>query len=257
MRTRRAAAPIVAALAAMLLAGCTAQPDPDLPPPPEDVDLSAIDPDDTERNGLWYLSGDAALREVITAARDAGGVTMDGTITEKILVDEDAPPIAGRVITIAMSGTEGSYTASFSAGAITVQIVAVDGAAYVTGNPAYAAATGVAELASGFVCVTPGDPLLREWTALLSPADVLESLISSGAATASVTPPRDAEATTVDIVLDSGGSPVGVLTVSAVGPPLPLSFAAGDTSGDGSISFTGWGEAPAVEAPATLARDCG
>lgn len=247
---------LAAAIAVLVLAGCTSQPDPELPGPPENVDLSQVDHDDRERNGIWHLSGADALQQVIRAARNGGGATISGTIVEKVVVAEDAPPVPGRTISINVGGTESNYSASVTAGAVAVEIVMTDGAAYVSGNAAYAVATGVAELAGGFVCVTPGDPLLQAWTPLLTPAALLDAVVASGAATAAVTPPTSAEADTVNIVLDSGGSPLGILTVSAVGAPLPLSFAAGDVSGDGSLSFS-WGEAPTVAAPATLARDCG
>lgn len=248
---------LAAAATVLLLAGCTAQPDPDLPTPPDGVDLSQVDHADAGRNGIWYLSGADAMEQVIEAARNGGAVTVSGTITEKVVTAEDAPPVPGRTISVDASGTENDYSATLSAGRIDVELVTTDGAAYVTGNAAYALATGVAELAGGFVCVTPGDPLLRPWAPLLSPAAILETLTAPGAVTSSVTPPTSADADTVDIVLDSGGSPVGVLTVSAVGAPLPLRFAAGDASGDGRLSFSDWGTAPTPQAPAELARDCG
>ena len=252
MRVRALTAAVAMGL---LLSGCTGQPDPEPPPPPEGVDLSAIDPDDTERNGVWYLSGEDALRQVIDAARKAGGVTMEGTVTERLVLGEDAPPTPGRSIRLSVQGTPSDYTASVTAGAIGVESIAAEGAAHVTGNQALAAVTGVPEIAEGFVCVTPGDPLLTQWRALLSPAEFLTSIVDSGAVTASATPPREG-AETVDIVLDSGGSPLGVLTVSAVGKPLPLRFDGADTSGEAGLTFTGWGEASEIPEPSPVARGC-
>ncbi|WP_206448252.1 hypothetical protein [Agrococcus sp. KRD186] len=250
MRRRRSA---VALLALVALTGCSAAAEP--VPVPEHVDLSTLDPQGQPGNGLWLLSGDAAVAEISQAIRAAGGVRYEGSFVETIeSEDPEVPPTTGRSLDVAFQGASDRFSATVDAGTSHVEIVVADGLTYLRGNRAYADRTGIAEFAEGFVCTASAEALLAEWRPLLDPAALVEEL-ALGADPLAVEP-RIGDSETLTVVLGSGDAPVGRLLVEAEGAPLPRLLEAADTSGDGSFTFTGWGEPVAVEAPGELARPC-
>ena len=205
-------------------------------------------------NGLWLLSGDNAAREVVDAVRAAGSVRYSGSFTELTAGTPDTGPAPGRSLMIDYTGRPGASTARVTAGDLEFEVVLVEGRTYVRGNGAYAERTGLPAVEQGFVCSTGEETFLDEWSPLLRPADLVASLLESSESL-TVKPPEGDEAT-VSVVVGASDGPVGALTVERTGPPLPTAFTAGDGSGDGDFSFTGWGEPVAVSAPAEPVVDC-
>lgn len=248
--------PLVAALVvvvALPLSACAAAST--AASPPAGIDLDGYDASDLAGNGLWLLGGDDAAREVVDAVRAAGSVHVTGSFTELNESAPDTGPAPGRSLTVDYTGRPGASTARVTAGDLEFEVVLVDGRTYVRGNGAYAERTGLPAVEQGFVCSTGDETFLDEWSPLLRPTDLVASLLASSDSL-TVEPPVGDEAT-LSVVVGASDGPVGALTVQRSGPPLPTAFTAGDGSGDGDFSFTGWGEPTAVTAPADPVVDCG
>lgn len=248
---RRAAA-ILLAVGALALTGCTAAPDHDEPAAPS-FDIDRYDPEHPG-NGLWLVPADEVIAQVTHAVRESPSVRYNGTVTE-LITPAEGDPHPGRTITVEYEGSADARRATLRADDVRAEVVTVDGDTYVRGNGAYAAQIGTPEVTSGWVCVRSAEALLADWTPLLDPADLVESLLTGAESIAVMEPPADAERTT--IYLGTGDSPQGKLTVSAVGAPLPHDFVAGDVSGDGRFSFQDWGAEVAVAAPTPVVVTCG
>lgn len=258
MRPRRRivnrAAPLLpVAVLAFALTGCGSSP-PEVPPTPAHLDLGAFDPSTTDGNGLWLLTGSDAAAEIADAATAAGTVAYTGAFTELTAATPEADPVPGRSLSVDYRGRPGSFTAKLGAGDTSLEVVAVDGRTYLRGNAASAARYGIPELEQGFVCAAGGESLLDEWSPLLRPSELLGSLLDSSASVSVQPPVGDAEL--LEVIVGGEEAPAGVLHVQRVGAPLPTTFTAGDTTGDGSFSFTGWGEEFDVAAPTDVVRDC-
>ncbi|MGH3706074.1 MAG: hypothetical protein ACRDT9_15675 [Agromyces sp.] len=249
---RRLASLALAGVVGAALAGCSAPPG-EPPPTPSQFPADAVGDDPIPGNGLWLLGGDAAASEIVDATGSAGPVTYSGTFTELTAGAAGAEPAPGRSLAVRFSGRADQYTATIDAGALSLEIVTVDGRSYLRGNAAYAARTGIPELERGFVC-TAGDSLLEEWAPFLKPRDLVDELLDASG-TVTVQAPQD-DAETLDVVVGTAEAPAGVMTVQRTGPPLPAAFTAGDATGTGSFAFTSWGEPVAVVAPADPVLDC-
>ena len=251
-RTRRALAGGAGITLALLLTGCAGASTqviatPDIGAGPTDGPIAG--------NGLWLLGGTAAADEIVDAVRSAGTVRYSGTFTELTAGTPDTEPAPGRVLTVEYAGGRAGSSAVFAAGDQRAQVVSIDGRTYTTGNDAYASATGLADLARGWVCSIGTTGARDEWAPLLDPAEFVASLLGTGESIA-VETPADAD-TVVEVTIGSAEAPVGIMTVAREGAPLPVAFTAGDTSGDGSFSFSAWGEPVAVSAPADPVIACG
>ncbi len=249
MSTRRTA---LALGAVLLLAGCSGAAEQDPIPAPAGVDLGAVDIYGEAANGIWFLDGDAALDRVLDAVAGAGGATVTGWVQES-LPAEEGPPTPGRRIELETSGTASAYRARIVAGAQQVEIVVADGAGYLRGNAAYAERIGEPRVVEGFVCTTAADALIAEWRPLSDPRSLLDGLLAGGAL--GIDEPADGASTT-DLVIGSGGSPVGALTVSAEYAPLPTALVLGDASGSAELRFADWGAIEPVQAPDAIAVPC-
>jgi hypothetical protein len=254
MTRRTRALAVVAALAsALALAGCRAGPEHPPIPVPTNIDLGEVELEPGQ-NGVWLLDGPSAVREVIRAARGGGPSVMTGTMRESIPGEGGDPPTPGRGIELDVRGTRDAHVATYTAEAQRVELVVVDGRAYVKGNAAYAARTGIPEVGQGWVCTSVDDPLAAEWVDLATPSTLIAAALSGREL--GPTPPLEADSPTADIVIGSGNAPVGAMKVAASGPPLPTSLVAGDATGSMSIAFS-WGEPVEVVAPSELAVACG
>lgn len=245
--------PIAVTLGAvLLLAGCSSAPEEEPIPAPAGVDLGAVDIADEASNGIWFLDGDAALAQVLDAVATAGGASVTGWVQESVPAEE-GPPTPGRRIELDVFGAPNAYRAAISAGAQQVEVVVADGAGYVRGNAAYAQRIGEPRAAEGFVCTTQADALIAEWRELSEPRALLAGLLAGGAL--GIDEPAEGAATT-NLVIGSGGTPVGVLTVSAEYTPLPTALVLGDVSGSAELRFDDWGGADPVSAPTDVAVPC-
>ncbi|GAA1731494.1 hypothetical protein [Microbacterium paludicola] len=259
MRPHRSTSLLAGAAAlALALAGCSgdepAEAEPPPKPAPPEADVSRWDPASGD-NGLWLLTGEPAIAQIVQAMRDAGSVTIEGSFTELVTpADTEQAPYTDRRIALRYAGEHGRLSASVTAGDTSVDIVMVDGLSYVRGNSAYAETTGVEAFGEGWVCTTSPDVLLGDWAPLLEPAELVETLLS-GAEEFAVMEPEPGAKTTEGVV-GAAESPFGTLTVAAVGPPLPSAFLAGDASGDGSFTFSEWGMPAEVSAPTDVAQPC-
>ncbi|GAA4771557.1 hypothetical protein [Microbacterium gilvum] len=248
--TRWAAAAGLAAT--LLLAGCSGPAGVEAEPP-AGVDIEAYDPDHPG-NGLWLVSGDAAVAEIAEAVRAAGDVTYEGAFTELVVPDDpEAAPSTGRALTVSFAGDPERFRASLAAGDLAVDVVVSDGATYVRGNDAFAERSGVAAARDGYVCLA-STAALDDWQPLLDPSRLVAELLRGAEEVSVMVPPADAA--TTDVVVGGSETPTGTMTVAAVGAPLPQEFVAGDASGDGRFAFAGWGEDVPVSAPADIAQGC-
>lgn len=248
---RTAALPLLAAVLA--LAGCSAAA-PEMPPPPSHLALGDLDPSTIDGNGLWLLTGPDAAAEIVDAVTAAGTVAYTGTFTELTAASPEADPAPGRTLGVDYRGRPGNFTATVSAGTTSVEVVAVDGRTYLRGNAAAAAQYGIPELEHGFVCAAAGESIAEQWAPLLRPADLVASFLESSDSVSVQSPSPDAEL--IEVVIGGQNAPAGVMQVQRVGAPLPMSVAAGDPTGDGSFTFSGWGEAIDLTAPTEVVRDC-
>ncbi|RWZ53116.1 hypothetical protein ELQ90_04110 [Labedella phragmitis] len=258
MSDRRLLSVTAFVLAASLgLSGCTAAAEPTPAPTPTNVDLSQVDVTDVDRNGVEYLSGQDALDAVLSGMDDAGAVTAVGSFQERPDEDSGGPT---RRLQVSLTGTESRFRADIAAADVAVTAVVVDGRAYLTGNPPFAALLGIPEASDGLVCVAADDPRVTAWAPALSPSDLLESMLGEAAGEAAgvtLEPATDPEAVTdsVEFVIGSAGSPIGSLVVATTGPAVPLRLVAADPRGDAEVTFT-WGETPEVPEPTDALIPC-
>lgn len=248
MRSNRLVALI--ALVAIGLVGCSAGEEPDPPPTPEGVDLSGLDAD--ADNGIWRLEGSEALAQVEQAIVHAGPVHIQGEVIERIVPEEGADPIAGRHLLIDYVGDKGRFEVVIGVSGMEVHLILLNGIGYVRGNAAYANHVGLPELATGFGCVAGNDSIMADWSSLTDPRSLVQ-LLTSGASVA-VSPPTGDGAEAAFVFGE--GTPIGTMSVSAQGPPLPSSFVASDESGVGSLTFTDWGVVPDIDVPSVLLSNC-
>ncbi len=222
-------------------------------PTPTNVDLSEVEITDVDRNGVEYLSGQDVLDAVLEAIDDAGAVSAVGTFRER--ADPDGGGTTRR-LSFTVAGTSSRFRADVTAADVAVSVVVADGRAFVTGNAALAAALGVPEADGGVVCLASDDPRVTAWSPAFSPAELLESMLGERSGV-SIEPAADAATATdtAEFVIASAGSPIGSLTVSVVGPAVPLSLVVADPRGDADVSFT-WGDVPAVTVPTEVAVPC-
>ncbi|WP_395245796.1 hypothetical protein ACGGZK_08305 [Agromyces sp. MMS24-K17] len=255
-RGARRRAAVAVAVALLGLTGCSAAAP--APSPPAGVDLEGFDP--ASGNGLWLLSGDAIADAVLDAARDAGSAHVTGSVTELVQPeDPQEDPFRGRTLSLDYTGRAERFTATVGGGDVSARIAASDGVARVLGNGAYAASLGAPELADTVVCSVGTEQVLERWSPLLSPVDLVRTLVEGdGGTVLSVAEPADGDAgDTLDVVVGTDDTPLGVLTVERFGPPLPRSFTASDASGGGSFAFADWGataDQGAIDALACPAR---
>ncbi|WP_308797168.1 hypothetical protein [Agromyces silvae] len=233
----------LAALSAVALAGCSSPPP--APSAPPGIDLEQFD--GADGNGLWLLGGDAAEREILDAVRAGGPVRITGSFTELVQPDPESEPVRGRTVTVDFHGRADAFTAGVAAGDQQLTVVVDDGTTRVRGNAAFAATVGAPELAEVVTCTVGNDPTLERWSPLFSPAALVEDLLAH--VELGVAPP-DGEGDTLEVVVGTEGSPLGVLAVERFGAPLPRAFTAADASGDGSFAFAEWGVAPDLDAAA-------
>jgi hypothetical protein len=234
----------VAVLAVGLLAGCASTPP--APTAPPGLDLESFD--GADGNGLWLLDGTAAEHEILDAMRGGGPVHVQGSFTELVQPDPDSDPVRGRTMTVDLRGTPAAYTAALTAGAAQATVLVAEGTTRVRGNAAYAETIAAPELADQVVCTVGTDASLERWAPLLDPAALLESLLET--VELGVAAPNG-EDETLEVVVGTDESPLGVLTVERYGAPLPREFTAADTTGDGRFTFAEWGVAPDLDAAAT------
>lgn len=238
MRSRPVAA-VAAVLAAILLSGCGA-PAAD-PPPGPGVDVGAYDP--AQGNGLWLTTGAETVDLIVDAVDRGGPVRITGDFAELVQPDPNVDPVRGRAMTLEYRGDPTAFVARITAGDLDVEILVSEGVARVKGNAAYAAAQDAPEAAGEVVCTVGSDAVLAEWAPILDPSTLVRALIGSGAAHAqSPLDASDDPEATLDVIVGTEQAPAGVLTVGRFGPPLPQSFTAADTGGDGAFAFSEWGE---------------
>lgn len=233
----------VAVLAVGLLAGCSTPPP--APSAPPGIDLESFD--GTEGNGLWLLGGGDAEREILDAVRQGGPVHVTGTFTELVQPDPESEPVRGRTVSVDFRGRADAFTAEVQAGDQRLSVLVDDGTTRVRGNAAYAESVAAPELAEVVTCTVGADPVLERWSPLFSPSALLTDLLSH--LELGVAPP-EGEGDTLEVVVGTDGSPLGVLTVERFGSPLPRAFTAADGSGDGTFTFAEWGAAPDLDAAA-------
>jgi hypothetical protein len=230
-------------IAVGLLAGCASAPP--APTAPPGLDLEGFD--GADGNGLWLLDGSAAEREILDAVRAGGAVHVQGSFTELVQPDPESDPVRGRTLTVDLRGTPVAYTATLAAGSAQATVLVDEGTTRVRGNAAYAETIAAPDLADQVVCTVGADASLDRWAPLLDPAALLESLLETvelGVAA----PSGDEE--TLEVVVGTDESPLGVLTVERYGAPLPREFTAADTTGDGRFTFAEWGTPPDLAAAA-------
>jgi len=229
---------------------------------PTNIPLDQVEIDDPSRNGLEYLEGPEALDAVILASREERWVSMSGTFTERLPAPEGQnAPVNGLSIAVEVHGSSTDYEATITAGSLSGQVRVQDDIAVVQGNPAFLAQAGLDEDAvtsagAEWVCLPTGRFGLADWQPLLDPVGLISDLlviegeseitVSSGAVVDDV----------LELVVGAGPGPIGSLSVSAVGAPLPTSLTAADASGIGAFTFSDWGDDPALDAPEKLAS-CG
>jgi hypothetical protein len=245
---RRASRAGALVLAVGVLTGCSAAPP--APTAPPGLDLETYD--GADGNGLWLLDGASAEREILDAVRAAGAVRLTGSFTELVQPDPESDPVRGRTLTVDFHGRPDAFTATVSAGAAQATLLVEAGATRVRGNAAYAESIGAPELADQVVCTVGADATLERWAPVLVPADLLEALL--GGVELGVAPPTGDEET-LDVVLGTDESALGVLAVERFGAPLPRTFTAADASGDGSFAFSEWGASPDLT-PVAAALPC-
>jgi hypothetical protein len=240
----RAIGPLVAGVLAVgLLAGCSTPPP--APTAPPGIDLENFDGRDG--NGLWLLSGAEARPEILDAVRAGGPVRMTGSFTELVQPDPESEPVRGRTVTVDLHGRPDAFTATVTAGALRMEVLVDEGTTHLRGNAPYAESVAAPDLADRVTCTVGSDPTLERWSPLFSPVELVESLLSG--VEVGVAPPAG-EGDTLEVVVGTEGSPLGVLAVERYGAPLPRTFTAADASGDGAFTFSEWGTAPDLDAAA-------
>lgn len=252
-----ASRPRLAAVAMLVLGvtltGCTGNAKPEPIPTPSMLDLSRLDPDDTDGNGLWLLRDEALSEQIVRAVGAAEAVRVRGSITEKVLTDNETKP--GRRITIDVQRSGDDLHATITADRVRAELTVRGSDAYISGNAALAQRVSVPEVAEGAVCVTVDDELIRDWAPLSDPEQLLEELLLSTQTPASgLEPARDAAQT--ELVFGEQSAPLGRASVARTGPPLPSELVIADDAGSAELRFDGWNDAVTIEAPERLSRPC-
>lgn len=249
---QRSRAAVVAALA-LALSGCSGTATPLITPTAFPLDQVQLD--DLDRNGVEFLIGQDALDQVLAAARTARSVTMTGSYDELLPPPEgEREPVIGLSLDVTVAGSPNDYLAEVDAGGLVGEIRAQQGTVVARGSAEFLATLG-AEGDDEWSCVPGGTSSLAPWQPMLDPADLLAALLTVEEGTESdlVVDTGAVVDSTVELVISSGGALIGTLIVSAVGPPLPLSLTASDTSGDATFTFEGWGDAPSLDDADSLA----
>ena len=241
---------VLAAAAALplILTACSSA-TPEAPPVFSGVEASSYSAASPEDNGIWLLRDQPLLEAVLSAVDNAPSVHYSGSFVERIKKMDskgDEFTADGRKITLAVDRTEAGYTADFTAGKITARIVVVGGNAYVSGNAAFASSAKLPEATSGSVCVTPSDRSVRAWEGLSDPLTLLTGLLLDVDTAASAVQPSKPATEPAAVVLGPADAPVGQLTVSAHGSPLPQRLTVADAGGRAQLSFTDTATAPKV-----------
>lgn len=249
---QRSRAAVVAALA-LVLTGCAGTVTPIITPTAFPLDQVQLD--STDRNGIEFLVGQDALDQVLAAARTARTVTMTGSYDELLPPPEgEREPVPGLSLAVSVTGSANDFLAEVDAGGLAGEIRAQQGTIVARGSDEFLAILGT-EPDDEWACVPGGTSSLTAWQPLLDPAELIATLLTveEGAETDLVVDTGAVVGDTVELVISSGGSLIGTLIVSAVGPPLPLSLIASDTSGDAAFTFEGWGDELSLD-DAELAR---
>jgi hypothetical protein len=238
MPTRRLAGALLLLVA---LTGCAGTVTPVVTP--TSFDLSAVDLDDLDRNGIEFLPGPEAMAEVIGAARAAGSVTVVGRFDERLPPPEgERDYIAGLTLTSEVRGTSDDYSATLTAGDLVGEIRVRDDVVAATGNDAF-----LASLAAEDGCLST--TALDSWMTVIDPIAMLESLLVATEGSPVVVSTGAVVDGTIELVISSSGGAIGTLLVAASGPPVPILLTAADSSGAGTFEFTGWGEEIALPEP--------
>lgn len=245
-----------AALAVLVLAlsGCAGAATPLVTPtafPLDQVELA-----DTDRNGIEFLIGQDALDQVLAAARTARTVTMTGSYSELLPpLEGEREPVPGLQLTISVTGSPDDYAAEVDAGGVSGELRTQQGATVARGSEQFLAQLD-AEADGDWSCVPGGAAGLTAWQPLLDPADLIDALLSvdEGEETDLIVDPGAVVNDTVELAISSSGALIGTLVVSAVGPPLPLSLTASDSSGEAAFTFAGWGDELSLDDVDDLAR---
>jgi hypothetical protein len=240
---------LLAAAGVLMLGGCAAGGPADPIPRPTHLDPTSVDVAKSDRNGIEYLSGDDALRVSLRHLRSAAGVEMSMSFTQHPDAEGGA---AGGKMTVDYAGRSGAFTAAISDGDSRIDVVVVEGDAYLRADAATAAAWGLSS--AGFSCRARTDPILDEWGALLDPALLIESLTRGSVL--STGPVASGDPETVNVIVDSGEGSAGTVVVSAVAQPRVLRMTVGDAASVADIVFSKWGDEVPVEVPAQIADAC-
>ncbi|TFB77335.1 hypothetical protein E3O06_00855 [Cryobacterium glaciale] len=240
---------VPATVGALLLTGCAGGGPAEPIPTPTHLNAAAIDVADSDRNGIEYLSGADALRVSVRAVQQTTGVAMQTTFTQ--LVDPETAA-AGGDLAATYAGVPDDFTSHITSGSMVVDIVVLDGQAFLQADAATSAALGLTT--GGYTCRAPNDPVFDEWRTLLDPALLLESL--AGGADLSSGPVAPGEPASVDVVIDSGEGSAGSLVIAADGHPLPSRLTVGDALSVADVRFSAWGTAVEVSTPTPIAQAC-
>ncbi|NYJ20959.1 hypothetical protein [Glaciibacter psychrotolerans] len=240
---------LLAAAGILLLSGCTKAAPAEPIPQPTHLDLSSIDVAQTDRNGIEFLTGGDALQVSVREVRASPGVVMRLAFTTYPNAESGIP---GGTMSVDYSGTSGAYTAQITEGESRIDVVVVNGDAYLRADPATATARGLAP--DGFSCRATSDVILDEWRAVLDPALLIETL--TGASGLSTGPAIDGDPDTVNVIIDAGEGPAGAFVVSAEALPLPLRMTVGDQASVADITFTNWGVVVPVAVPGGITDAC-
>ncbi|TBN55559.1 hypothetical protein EYE40_15280 [Glaciihabitans arcticus] len=231
---------------------------------PTNIPLDQVEIDDPARNGIEYLAGPDALDSVILASREQRWVSMVGTFTERLPAPEgERDPVNGLSVAVEVRGSSTDYEATLTAGKLSGAVRVQDDVAVARGNAAFLAQAGldadaVAVAAAGaeWACLPTGRFAVAEWGSLLDPVGLISDLlIVEGESEISVSTGPVVD-DTLSLVVGAGPGPIGSLSVSAIGAPLPTTLDAADASGLGSFTFSEWGVDPKLEEPSSLAS-CG
>ena len=208
------------------------------------VDLSAAAQIGGDGNGLWLLEPNQAAQRVIAAVRAGGSVRTEVAVTETP-VDENDAPLPGRTLQATREGTADAYLATVRLGDRAGEVVVVGGDAWARGNAAFAAHYGLEGLEDeeSVICVGVRSPVVDDVAALSEPATVLRTALI-GMEIGILPPEKDAR--TLEMIVGSGGAPVGTVEVDAFGPPLPHRLVTADETGTVSITFQWDAEASAA-----------
>lgn len=247
----------VAALAAVLLVSALsvscAKTKPIEIPVPEGVDLGAAAEIGDAGNGLWLLDGTVAASRILDAMRTSSGGTMTAHVQELVPV-EKGDPLPGRTIDVSAATDGLGVQASIRVGDQEGELVVIGQRVWIRGNAAFTAHAGLSAASDGFTCVARGTAGLAEFESLADPAGFLRTALIG--LEMGVLGPTARAPEVQTLVIGTGGSPIGDLTVAASGPPLPQRLFVADQTGSISADFT-WGGVAEIRAPSDSSDSCG